>query len=82
MAQSIYEASATRVVVIVPDDDEDLADVPRALWIGGSGDLEVIAEGDTAPAVLIEGLTAGTLLPLRVKRVLEGTTASPVLGMF
>lgn len=81
MSQSIYEAPATRVVVITPDDDEDLADVPRALWIGSSGDLEVTAEGDASP-VLIEGLTAGTLLPLRVKRVLESTTVDPLLGLF
>lgn len=81
MTRTIFEAPATRVVVITPDDDLDLEDVPRALWIGSIGDLVVIAEDDADP-VTIAGLTAGTLLPLRVRRVLEATSVDPLLGLF
>lgn len=82
MAQSIYEAPATRVVVIAPHDDNDLDDVPRALWVGGTGDLEVIAEGDTV-AVTLAAVPAGTLLPLRVSRVRDAnTTATLILGLY
>ena len=81
MAQSIYEAPATRVAVITPDDETDLAVVPRALIAGSSGNLQVIAEDDTV-AVLISGLAAGTLLPLRVTRVLELTTIDPLIAIW
>lgn len=81
MAQTIYEAPATHCAVITPDDEADLATVPRALITGSSGDLEVIAEDDADP-VLISGLAAGILLPLRVKRVGENTTVSPLIAIW
>lgn len=79
---TIHEAPATRVVVISPDNDEDLADTPRALWVGGGGALVLTALDDSAP-VTIAAVPAGALLPIRVKRVLAtGTTATAILGLF
>lgn len=53
----------------------------RALWVGGAGNLAVITSvGETVTFV---GVQAGTLIPMRVKRVLTaGTTATSLLALY
>lgn len=61
-----------------------LADVPRALWVGGAGDLNVTFLGldeEAGNTVLIKGVTAGTVLPIRVTHVLAGTTATDIVAL-
>ena len=66
---------------ITPDDNNDLANVSRALWIGGAGTLEVLLQGDSA-AVTIVGIAAGTLLPICAKRIYStGTTATSIVAL-
>lgn len=56
--------------------------VCRALWIGGAGDISIIAEDDTA-AVIIAGVQAGVLLPIRAKAVrVTGTTATSIVALY
>lgn len=62
---------------ITPDDDTDLAVVPKALLIGTAGTLVVIMAGGTAPLPL--PVPAG-YNPLRVKRVLA--TDTDAVGIF
>ena len=65
---------------ILPDDAADLAQVTRALYVGGGGDVAVRIGGETA---VFTGVPGGTLLPVRVSRVLaSGTTASGILGLW
>lgn len=65
-----------QAAAVTPSDTADLPSIAVSLWVGGAGALSVILEGDTSP-VLISGIVAGTLLPLRVKRVrATGTTAT------
>lgn len=68
-------------LAVTPSDSADLPGGPSvALWIGGSGALSVILEGDASP-VLISGIVAGTLLPVRAKRVrATGTTATLIVA--
>lgn len=58
----------------------DAADLPggiaKALWITGDGDLTVIAADDDHPNTL--PVLAGQLFPVRVRRVLEASTATVV----
>ena len=62
-------------------DDQGLTGC-RGLWIGGAGNVAVIADGDTA-AVTIVGVLAGTLLPIRVSRVMAtNTTATSIVALF
>lgn len=73
---------AKHAAVVTPSDAADgfLAYVSRALQIGSDGDMTVDMQGSPELAgttVLFSGCKAGTVLPIRVKRVKStGTTAS------
>lgn len=76
-----FEGSASRAVAVTPHDTNDLANVSRALWVGGAGNVAVILAGDSS-AVTFTGVPAGTLLPLRVKRVMStNTTATTIVAV-
>lgn len=63
-----------RAVAVNPSDNVDLAELPRALYVGVAGDVTVILSRDTV-AVLFKAVPAGTILPVRARRVLDtGTT--------
>lgn len=67
--------------VILPNDMADLAVVPRALFVGQTGDVAVRMLGGAS--VTLANVPAGTLLPIRVDRVLStGTTAGDILGFW
>ena len=77
-----WEAPAGSAAAVVPSDTTDL-DVPsRALWVGGAGNVEVILANDSA-AVVLSAVPAGTLLPIRAKRVKAGsTTATLIVALY
>jgi hypothetical protein len=66
---------------IVPDDAADLPHVTRALYVGGAGDVALrLMSGDE---VVLRGLQAGCLIPIRVDRVrASGTTATGLVGLW
>jgi hypothetical protein len=67
-------ASATHAASVTPSDTVDLTDVTRWVFVGGAGDLNVImADGTT---VLLAGVNAGALLPIRASRVKAGSTSA------
>lgn len=75
-------APARNVTLITPDDSNDLANVAKALWVGGAGAISLIAVDDSA-AVLISGIAAGTVVPIRAKRVrATGTTATLIVNLY
>ena len=70
-----------RALAVLPDDAADLPQVTRALYVGGAGNLTVTMRG--GDVVTFEGVSGGTLLPVRVRRVYaSGTTASGILGLW
>lgn len=70
---------ANNAVLVTPDDDNDLGFASRALYVGGAGNLDVVMlGGDT---VTFTGVPAGVILPIRVSRVLETTTATAILSL-
>lgn len=74
--------TATSLKTVTPDNGANLPDgVCRALWIGGAGDVELVAENDTS-SVTISSVPAGTLLLVRTKQVLETTTATDIVAMY
>jgi len=75
------DLQARKLLAITPNNDNDLVDVPKALYIGVGGTLAVIAVDNTTSVSLT--VQAGALLPIRVKRVLaSGTSATGIVGLF
>lgn len=69
-----------RAFAVTPDDGADLANVSRGLYVGGAGNVSVILADDNSPVTFV-GVSAGTMLPVWVKRVrATGTTATSILG--
>lgn len=69
----------TKGDVIAPA-DVDLANIPRAIYVGGEGDVTGILEDDTAEITLYN-VGAGSLLPFRFKRISASTTATLIVGV-
>lgn len=75
-------SSATKGYAITPNDDTDVAQVTRAIYVGTGGDLTVILADDSNP-VTFKNVPGGTMLPIRVDRVrATATTASNLLGLY
>ena len=66
---------------VTPDDDTDLAVIPRALYVGTGGDLAI---RDMAGNVEVrKNVPAGTEISFRAVRVMAtGTTASDILAIW
>jgi len=66
---------ALEAEVVTPHDTNNFTKLARAIYIGGAGNAVVVMEnGDP---ITFYGLLAGTILPVRCKRVNStGTTAS------
>lgn len=54
----------------------------RGLYVGGAGNVAIMAVGDTA-AVTLEGIQAGTILPIACNKVMStNTTATLMVALF
>ena len=56
------------------------------LYVGGTGNVKVLLEGDSAP-VLFKGVPTGTFMPVLVKKIYgkdgtDGTTATEILAYY
>ena len=70
----------TGAETIIPDNESDLAYATRALYVGEAGD--VVVQMLTGEMVTLANMQAGTIYPMRVRRVLAtGTTASYLVGL-
>jgi hypothetical protein len=78
-----WTAPATKLVAVTPHDDNDLAGgICRALWVGGAGNVAVIAADDTDPVTIV-AVSAGRELPISVKRVrATNTTATSIVALY
>ena len=69
-----------RAVAVTKSDTTLIDPVPRALWVGGAGNLVIdTLGGDTD--VTLAGVVAGTLIPIRATRVKAATTATSVVAI-
>jgi len=72
------------LLAVTPSDSVNITNYPsvRGLWVGGAGNVAVLAADDSA-AVTLVGVQAGTLIPLRVKRVNStNTTATSIVAIY
>lgn len=74
-------ASARKGFAITPHDSTELALTPKAVWVGGAGNL-VVRLVDDSSDITISGVAAGTLLPIRPKLVKTTSTATLILGLY
>lgn len=73
--------SSGSFAAISPNDSQDIL-VTRGIYVGGGGSLRVIGERDTSPTDFL-GAVAGSVLPIRVRRVhLSGTTATGLVALY
>ena len=63
-----------------PSDSVDLPETTRALYVGDGGDIAALLQ--SGASVTFVAVQPGTILPLRVSRVLAtGTTAAAIVGL-
>lgn len=66
---------------VTPSDATDFSRLTRALWVGGAGNVVVVWYDGTTST--LTGVPAGTLLPVRCKRVNStSTTATSIVALF
>lgn len=74
-------APAREAVTITPNDAIDLAVMPRAIYVGQSGDISVRFSG--GQVVLFANAQAGSFLPVRAIGVnATGTTATGLVALW
>lgn len=83
MAAPIEDQGARKLASVTPSDTVMLPNgVCRALWVGGAGNIVLLAEDDSA-AVTLSGVAAGTVVPVRARRVNStSTTATLIVAMY
>lgn len=73
-------SSSLSPFAVTPNDDTDLAVIPKALWIGTGGDVRL--RGVNGLPVTFAGVPTGFILPVRASRVYEtGTTATDIVAL-
>lgn len=81
LTQDSPTSPAEGCFAIAPSDSAELPFVTKGIYIGGDGDLAVVALGNSAP-VTFRNLLAGTILDVRAKAVFAtGTTAANLVGL-
>lgn len=71
----------TKLFAITKHDTNELAYVTRGIWVGGAGNIAILAVDDS-DAVTLVGVAAGTLIPIRAKKVMStNTTATSIVGI-
>lgn len=72
---------AIEAEAVTPHASNNFTKVARGLYIGGGGNAVVIMENDDP--ITFVGLLAGTILPVRCKRVNAiNTTATNIVALF
>ena len=82
---SDVSSACRRWDVIAPSDTVDLVRLPKAIYVGGAGDIKMIGVDAAANAtgVVWVGVPAASMLPVRPRRILAtGTSATNLLGCF
>lgn len=74
------ESPAKDAFAISGNDSTDLANSTRSIYVGGSGNIKLTTiDGST---VTFNGAIAGSILPIRAKRIFStGTTATNLIGL-
>ncbi len=78
--QPSLSAPASGGFAVAPSNGVDLPETTRGLYVGEGGDIAVVLL--SGQSLVFRDVGGGTLLPIRVTRVLAtGTTAAHLLGL-
>jgi len=78
---SALDSPGIRHYAITPHASTDEAIAFRAIWVGVAGNVVVVAMDGTA--VTYKGCAAGSIIPMRGRRVnATNTTATDLVGMY
>lgn len=72
--------AATEAFAITEDDDVVISPPTRGIYIGGAGNLVAVLAGDTEPQTFT-AIAVGVVHPLQVKKVMEASTCSLIIGV-
>ncbi len=76
-----YSEPGDRLVAVTPSDSTDLTGA-RAVYVGVTGNVALMALYDST-AVTLTAVPAGTILPVRIKRVMStNTTATSIVAIY
>jgi hypothetical protein len=68
--------------VITPSDTNELPFVTRAIYVGGTGDINLRLADDTGSQI-IKSVPVGAMLPLRVRQIYATSTgATQLVGLY
>jgi hypothetical protein len=70
---------ASNGVAVTKSDTTDLG-LTRALYVGGTGD--VVVRFNNSTSVTFSAVPAGTILPIRVNRVMAATSATLIVALY
>ncbi len=74
-APAIYAGAVTA------SDSANLSSISRAIYVGSSGDVAAVMPDDAV--VTFVAVQAGSILPVRIKRVnATGTTAANIIALY
>jgi hypothetical protein len=72
---------ASNAAAVSVHDVNELDAVPRAIYVGGAGDMKVTMYG--GEEVTFVGVAGGTVLPIRVKKIFStGTSATNMIALW
>lgn len=73
--------AATDWASITPHNSTNLTDVPRALYVGGTGDIAAVSADGSVE--VFSNVAAGSILPIRPVRINStSTTATLLLALY
>lgn len=74
---------ARKGFAITPDDNNDLPEVIEAIYVGGTGNIEIICEQDSSSVTLLAVPVGLSVQGIRIKRVrAAGTAATNLIGFY
>lgn len=78
---ALFPNSYDKGFAITPSNENDLANVTRAIYVGGAGNLSI--ETKNGVTLTFIALPVGTLLPIRAAKVFAlNTTATNLIGLY